>query len=64
MPIYEYKCEKCGTIFSELRKISERSEPISCPECKGDAHVILSPFAHVSSSTDSSCPSSCDARFT
>ncbi len=45
MPMYEYKCEKCGIVFSELRRISERIDPISCPECGGEAAVILSMFA-------------------
>ena len=33
MPIYEYKCQKCGHCFEVLQRISE--EPLStCPECK------------------------------
>ena len=33
MPIYEYKCQKCGHYFEVLQRISE--EPLStCPECK------------------------------
>ena len=36
MPIYEYKCQKCGHYFEALQRISE--EPLStCPECKKNA---------------------------
>lgn len=45
MPMYEYKCKKCETVFSELRQISERTKPIACPECDGTAEVIISTFA-------------------
>jgi putative FmdB family regulatory protein len=45
MPMYEYKCKKCEVVFSELRQISERTNPISCPECNGKAEVILSAFS-------------------
>ena len=31
MPIYAYECTECGAIEEELRKISEREEPILCP---------------------------------
>lgn len=32
MPIYEYKCQKCGYEFEQLQKATE--EPLhTCPEC-------------------------------
>lgn len=45
MPIYEYKCKKCGEVTSELRLMAQREEPLECPACGGEAEVILSPFA-------------------
>ena len=33
MPIYEYKCRKCGHVFEELQRMSEGNENIVCPEC-------------------------------
>jgi putative FmdB family regulatory protein len=45
MPLYEYKCRQCGKILTELRKASEREEPLQCPHCGGEADVILSTFA-------------------
>ncbi|MBI4720885.1 MAG: zinc ribbon domain-containing protein [Chitinivibrionia bacterium] len=43
--MYEYKCSKCEIVFSELRKITERNDPIACPHCGGEASAILSMFA-------------------
>lgn len=34
MPTYEYRCKDCETEFTSMRKISERAEPIECPNCK------------------------------
>ena len=31
MPIYEYRCEKCGDVFEEL--VSGGKEPENCPGC-------------------------------
>jgi putative FmdB family regulatory protein len=45
MPIYEYKCNGCGEVMSELRPVSEREEPLVCQHCDGEAQVILSTFA-------------------
>ena len=40
MPIYEYKCGKCG-IFELIRRISEDSIK-RCPTCKGKVERIVS----------------------
>lgn len=45
MPLYEYRCRDCARILTELRKASEREEPVQCPDCGGEADVILSTFA-------------------
>jgi putative FmdB family regulatory protein len=40
MPIYEYKCEKCGT-FEVTQRIIEK--PLSkCPSCKGKVKKLIS----------------------
>jgi putative FmdB family regulatory protein len=41
MPIYDYRCSECGE-FSALRKMSEASESVSCPECGEMASRIIS----------------------
>lgn len=33
MPIYEYKCRKCGETFDALRSIREADADIECPVC-------------------------------
>jgi putative FmdB family regulatory protein len=40
MPIYEYKCEKCGQ-FETTQKITDK--PLSrCPACKGRVKKLIS----------------------
>jgi len=33
MPIYEYKCPRCGVKFEILRGISSVHEDLKCPKC-------------------------------
>jgi len=33
MPIYEYKCDECGTIFENFQKITDKDLDI-CQSCK------------------------------
>jgi putative FmdB family regulatory protein len=54
MPLYEYKCEKCEELFFELRRSSEREEPIACPDCGGEGKIVFSTFAQGGSSD--ACP--------
>ena len=40
MPMYEYKCERCGFNFERLQKMSE--EPIKiCPKCGGKVNRLI-----------------------
>ncbi|OGO02290.1 MAG: hypothetical protein A2Y59_03510 [Chloroflexi bacterium RBG_13_52_14] len=45
MPIYEFLCKKCGTIFEVKRPFSESSAPATCPSCGGSAEKLVSVFA-------------------
>ena len=45
MPIYEYRCEKCGKDFDLTRPISQASESAPCPTCKKPAQKLVSSFA-------------------
>jgi putative FmdB family regulatory protein len=41
MPLYEYKCTKCGTIIEVLQKFSD--DPLSsCRECSGKLKKLIS----------------------
>lgn len=56
MPIYEYKCQKCGHITEFLESMSASGKH-ACESCKSlKTEKILSSFA--TSNTDSACPSS------
>ena len=36
MPIYEFRCIKCGNIFEKLFINSNKKADMTCPECKSD----------------------------
>ena len=64
MPIYEYRCEDCGTKFEKLVRRSPDAPEIECPSC-GQKRLKqeLSTFAaHANGGTKSaempSCPNS------
>ena len=44
MPMYEYKCPECEKIYTELRTIDERNDPVNCTtkRCGGLAKLIFS----------------------
>jgi putative FmdB family regulatory protein len=43
MPVYEYKCKKCGHTFERLQFRGE--EEARCPRCEGRVTRIMSPFS-------------------
>jgi putative FmdB family regulatory protein len=51
MPIYEYKCGKCGEKFEFKLSILHNKKSIKCPKCGAeDPERVYSPFT-----TDNSC---------
>ena len=50
MPIYEYRCGSCGTVFDRLRPMSRMDDEAPCPECDGESSRQLSVFAAFSGS--------------
>jgi putative FmdB family regulatory protein len=59
MPIYEFKCKKCGNVFEFLCFRSDDSDTVTCPSCgKSETEKLLSAFASCSCSSDSAFPSS------
>lgn len=38
MPIYEYRCKKCGYVFERMQKFSD-PHPTDCPDCKAKNSV-------------------------
>ena len=59
MPIYTYKCKKCGETFDFLSGVGKGSEVPVCPKCK--SRIVAKMFAPFrvkigSSINSSSCP--------
>lgn len=44
MPVYQYRCS-CGALTEELRKVDERKDPVSCPQCGGEASLEITRVA-------------------
>jgi putative FmdB family regulatory protein len=44
MPIYKYKCQECGYMFSLLRDLNDTSE-VKCEKCGGKAKKMISSVA-------------------
>ncbi len=42
MPVYEYRCEGCSTLFDLRRSFEDESEA-HCPRCGGKARRLFSP---------------------
>ena len=41
MPLYDYKCSKCGNVFEALQKMNDA--PLKkCPKCKGPIKRLIS----------------------
>ncbi len=61
MPIYEYKCQKCGEKFELRLGFFHNKKDIKCPQCGGeDPERVFSPFMSGSGSgSDSGWHSSC-----
>lgn len=56
MPIYEYKCKKCGNVFEHLARTSSDSAK-KCSKCGADNIVKqFSTFSTSDSSSSSYCP--------
>jgi putative FmdB family regulatory protein len=36
MPMYEYRCAKCGHLYEQLRKMSEADKDLRCPHCESE----------------------------
>ncbi|NOR14655.1 MAG: zinc ribbon domain-containing protein, partial [Candidatus Aminicenantes bacterium] len=41
MPLYEYKCDKCGSVEEVIQKVADKPL-IKCSKCGGPLHKLLS----------------------
>ncbi len=54
MPIYEFVCKECGSVFEKLCFSSKDFEGVTCPSCKSkNVSKIFSSFSSVSSKSGS-----------
>ncbi len=65
MPIYDYRCNDCGTIYDVFHKVREVIEDVVCPSCHSANHTRLLSAPNVSLSGRSTAgaetfSSSCD----
>ncbi|MFC1866839.1 zinc ribbon domain-containing protein [Thermodesulfobacteriota bacterium] len=55
MPIYEYKCNKCGKIFEQIVFPSDDEDKFECPSCgEKDICRLVSSFSCGSSGDEGS----------
>ena len=61
MPLYEYRCERCGMEFERI--VFNESEKIECPECQGrDVRRLMSVCAFsIGGTFKSTAASSCNS---
>jgi putative FmdB family regulatory protein len=63
MPIYEYQCEKCRSVFERLTFKGDEEE-IQCPECgKTEVARVLSATSFMSGSGFRACTSGSKSGF-
>jgi putative FmdB family regulatory protein len=59
MPLYEYRCQKCGKSFEMLRRMQDADRETECPECRSsEVERLLSAFS------TGGCSTSGSGRFT
>jgi putative FmdB family regulatory protein len=45
MPVYEYRCQKCGKRFEVTAHLDERDKLAVCPKCHGkEVELVISSF--------------------
>jgi putative FmdB family regulatory protein len=63
MPVFDYRCNDCGTTYDIYHKVKEITDDVICPHCGSAAHKKLMSAATVSVGTKSSSsydPPSCE----
>jgi putative FmdB family regulatory protein len=59
MPVFEYKCDECGSKYDFFHKSSLKQDEVTCPKCgSAKSKKLFSAFATANSS-DSDFSSSC-----
>lgn len=54
MPLFEYRCSRCGHVFEHLWRGRERREELRCPACGAEEmEKLVSRFGTIASSSSS-----------
>jgi putative FmdB family regulatory protein len=58
MPIFEYKCQKCGTVFEKIILSKNNQEEVNCSKCSSNMvqKVISAASLRLSTNTAGSIP--------
>jgi putative FmdB family regulatory protein len=56
MPIFEYRCNDCGTKYEIYHKVHELIENIECPDCKSGEFTKLISAVSIGSMSKQSSP--------
>jgi putative FmdB family regulatory protein len=54
MPIYEFYCEKCNTVFNFFSRVVNTTKTPNCPQCRKALKRQMSLFAKVSRGKEAS----------
>ena len=58
MPLYEYVCRPCRSVFEEIRSVAECDIPVPCPRCATPTSLQTPPSFYVRGSSVSRGPRS------
>ncbi len=61
MPIYEFKCKKCGNEFEKFVLSYSQIKDVKCPKCGGEVEKKVSACAVGGSSGSTASGGSCTA---
>lgn len=56
MPLYDYRCRTCGTVFEERRPVADADATSTCPQGHEGARRLLPVFATVGTASSSAPP--------
>jgi len=56
VPTYEYICDECDSVHTQIRAIDDRLRDSTCPHCQGQACYIVSAPMTKLDGTDPSFP--------
>lgn len=46
MPIYEYRCQTCGKVYEQFRRMADADRDLECPECRSkEVERLFSAFS-------------------